>query len=108
MTETSLDCRPWLLVRQGPLAPEERRVLHAVRQRLSREGHEFVTVLLGSSTYDADAPVSGPDGPGEEWILEDDARGRAIRRPNRRPGRTVTAEELVQAIMTAEKVIQFP
>ena len=98
----------WLLVRQGPLAPEERAVLAAVRRRLSAERRELVTVLLGSSSYDAEAPAAGAEDPGEEWLLEEDARGRGIHRPSGRTWRTVTPEELVTAVMAAEKVIPFP
>jgi hypothetical protein len=98
----------WLLVRQGPLAPEERAVLEAVHRRLSAQGREFVTVLLGSSSYDAELPTPRTDDLGDGWLLEDDARGRGVRRPAGRSGRTVTADELVAAIMAAEKVIQFP
>lgn len=105
VTEPASNPHRWLLVRQGPLALEERAVLEAVRRRLSTEGREVVTVLLGSSSYDTESPAEGT---GEEWLLEDDARGRGIRRPSGRPGRTITPEELVVAIMAAEKVIQFP
>jgi hypothetical protein len=108
VSESANEGRRWLLVRQGPLASEERAVLAAVRRRLLAERRELVTVLLGSSSYDAEVPTTGADDPGEEWLLEDDARGRGIRRPTGRPGRTVTSEELVAAIMSAEKVIQFP
>jgi len=98
----------WLLVRQGPLGPEERAVFSAARRRLRAERRELVTVLLGTSSYDADSPDTGPDGAGEEWILEDDARGRGIRRPTGSTRRIVPPDKLVAAIMSAERVIQFP
>jgi hypothetical protein len=100
--------RRWLLVRQGPLASEERAVLDAVRRRLLAEGRELVTVLLGTSSYDAERPTGGTDGRGDEWLLEEDAQGRGIQGRLGRSGRAVTPEELVAAIMAAEKVIQFP
>jgi hypothetical protein len=103
-----IESRRWILVRQGPLAPEERAVLAAVRRHLMAEGRQPVTVLLGTSSYDAAPPTPGTDDPGEEWLLEDDARGRGIRRPTGRPGRTLTVEELMEAVMSAERVIQFP
>jgi hypothetical protein len=98
----------WLLVRQGPLAPEERAVLAAVQRRLRRQRCELITVLLGTSSYDAELPTSAAEDTGEVWMLEDDARGRGIQRPIGRSGRIVSPEELVAAIMAAEKVIQFP
>lgn len=108
VTDLPSEKRRWLLVCEGPLAPEERAVLAAVRRRLHVERHELVTVLLGTSSYDAESLTPGAEEPGEEWLLEDDARGRGVRPPAGRPGRTVTAEELVAAIMAAERVVQFP
>jgi sulfur transfer complex TusBCD TusB component (DsrH family) len=97
-----------VIVRQGPLTPEERDVLNAVQRRLSDRRRELVTVLLGSSSYEADSGTAGPQGLGEQWLLEEDARGRGIRNAASGTVRSVTAEELVEAIMSAEKVIQFP
>ncbi len=98
----------WILVRQGPLAPEERRVLAALPRAAAAEGKEIVAVLLGSASYDAESP-DPTFGPGvEEWVLEEDAVGRGIRRPADRPGRTVSYDELAEAILAAERVIQLP
>jgi len=108
VSDPSNEGRRWLLVRQGPLAPEERGVLAAVRRRLSADQRDPVTVLLGSSCYDVDIPMSGTEDRGEEWLLEEEARGRGIERLVGRRWRTVTPEELVAAIMSAERVIQFP
>lgn len=106
------DVRPekgrYLLVRQGPLAPEERAVLDAVCRQSLAEGHEVVTVLLGTSSYEAESPTTEPSARGEQWILGDDARGRGIRPTARAGGRIVDPDQLVAAIMTAERVIQFP
>ncbi len=82
--------------------------MDAARQRLQREGREFVTVLLGTSSYDSEPSTAPTADTGEVWLLEDDALGRGIRRPKDRSPRTVTADELVAALMTAERVIQFP
>jgi hypothetical protein len=68
----------------------------------------LVTVLLGSSSYDADSRPKGSEDSTEEWLLGDDVRGRGVRVASGRTTRSITAEELVRAIMSAEKVIQFP
>jgi hypothetical protein len=98
----------WLLIRQGPLAPEERAVLDAVRRRLRAEHRSFVTVLLGTSSYDGESSPAGSNDREEEWLLDDDARGRGIHSPVGAALRIVTADELAVAVMTAERVIQFP
>jgi hypothetical protein len=98
----------WLVVRQGPLAVEEQAVLRAVRRHALAQHCELVTVLLGTSSYDAEAPVAQPDGQGEVWLLDEDDRGRGVRPTTGRLQRRVTPDELVTAIMTAERVVQFP
>ena len=98
----------WVLVRQGPLAPEERAVLASLRLAAEADHHDLVTVLLGTASYDAESSDPAVARSGEEWVLEDDANGRGIRRSTGRPGRTVSYDELVEAIMTAERVIQLP
>ena len=108
MSEPSHPPGRWLIVRQGAIAAEEREVLEEVGRRIAAEGRPFVTVLLGSSSYDAESAGPSPDPPQERWILEDDALGRGIRRSGGPPVRTVTPKQLVEAIMTAEKVVQFP
>jgi hypothetical protein len=102
------EIRRVLLVRQGPLSPEEQAVLSAVERRLSAQGRAFATVFLGTSSYDAESPEAGIHESGEQWLLEEDARGRGLRSPPGRPRRTLTPDELVAEIMTAEKVVQFP
>lgn len=100
------DC---LLVRQGPISPEERGVLAAVRRRLEDRGESSATVLLGSASYDAEGPAGAEGPPGELWLLEEDARGRGIRADRSvSPVRTVSASELVRALMSAKRVVQFP
>jgi hypothetical protein len=104
VTDPSPRAGRWIIVRQGPLAPEERTVLAALQRRLVEERREMVTVLLGTSSYDAER---GPAATGEVWLLEEDARGRGIRGVDRPSVRVVTVEELATALMEAEKVTQF-
>ena len=108
MSEPSHPPGRWLIVRQGAIAAEEREVLEEAGRQIAARGRPFVTVLLGSSSYDAESVPPSPDPPQELWILEDDALGRGIRRSGTASVRSVTPAELVEAIMTAEKVIQFP
>ncbi len=96
-------------MRQGPISAEERGVWVAVRRRLAERGERSVTVLIGTASYDADGPTGTDSPPGELWLLEDAARGRGIRPgPAGRPVRTVSASELVGALMRAKRVVKFP
>ncbi len=109
MTPDTIDPPGWLLVRHGPISAEEQGVLVAVRRRLAERGESSATVLLGTASYDAEEPARAGDPPGEVWLLEDDARGRGIRAgPAGVPVRTVSTSELVHALMSAKRVVQFP
>lgn len=95
------------------LSPEEDHVLAAARQRLRREGRTVVEVCLGSASYRVEqiGPVGSPSGdaPSAYFVLEDDAQGRGLRRDPRDPRvQVVTPEELIEALMAAEAVIQLP
>lgn len=98
----------WILLRTTALGPEEEGVLPALAQEAARMGVELVTVLAGSAAYDAErSPDSGGSGAGPVWLLEEDHYGRGIRTPPGGGPRRVTPDQLLEAIMSAEKVISF-
>ena len=91
----------------GPI-PEEEGVLAALAAEAAREGTELVTVLLGTAAYEAERPsLHGRSPPGTVWLLEEDHQGRGIRPPADGPVRRMSPEELVEGLMSAEKVISF-
>ena len=96
---------PWFVVRQSPLAPEERRVLEALRALASERGSRLVEVLLGNASYDVESAPS--DGRGF-LLLEEDQKGRGLTVPPGVEARTVSEEELIRQLFTSPKVIQFP
>lgn len=108
MTEEAAGRRRWILVRTLELAPEEEGVLTAFAADAAREGVELVTVLLGSAAYGAERSSQAAGSvPQVVWVLEDDYAGRGIRPGAEGAVRPVSSDELVQAIMSAEKVIPF-
>ena len=105
--------RSVLFVRTSSLSPEEEQVLAAARQRLLGEGRTVVEVCLGSASYLAEplGPARSPpgEGPSAYFVLADDAQGRGIRLdPTDERTQVVSPEELVEALMAAEAVIQLP
>ena len=108
MTEEPEERRRWILVCSvGPI-PEEEGVLTALAVEAAREGAELVTVLLGSAAYEAERSLlDGRSGPGTVWVLEEDFRGRGIRTPAEGRVRRLSPDELVEGLMSAEKVISF-
>lgn len=100
--------RTWLLVRTGPLGPEEEGVLAALATQLAREGIQVRTVLLGTASYEAErAPEDLPAGTGAAWLLEEDVAGRGVRSRSTPPVRRITFDELVEALMAAERVLSL-
>ncbi len=99
-----------ILIQTGPLGPEERSVTAAVARRLAAAGQEVVLVLLGSASYDAEdvSLLSARGATPACWVVDDDARGRGLRLPPEGTVRVVTAAELVEGLMAAERVIQLP
>ena len=95
-----------LLLRQGPITPEESEIFAVLRRQLLERGEPFVTVLLGSSSYEIETATDPV--PGERWVPEDDARGRGLRVPAVAGVRVVSSEELVDAHMRAKRVISLP
>ena len=105
--------RSVLFVRTASLSPEEEQVLAAARQRLLGEGRTVMEVCLGSSSYLAEptgrAGSPSAEGPSAYLVLADDAKGRGLRLDlSDERTRVVTPEELVEALMAAEAVIQLP
>ncbi len=97
-----------MLVRSGPIAPEEEGILAALVGEAAGRGAELVTVLMGTAAYEAEGPATrGAALPGTVWILEDDHRGRGLRVPPGGTARPVSPDELVEGVMTAEKVISL-
>lgn len=97
-----------MLVRTGALVPEEEGVLASLASVAARAGVELVTVLIGTAAYDAErAPAPVGPGPGVVWVLEEDHDGRGIRPPSEGALRSVSSDELVEALLSAEKVISF-
>ena len=95
----------WLVVRQSPLAPEEWRVLEALRALAAHQGSRLVEVLLGDASYDAE--TIRPPG-AEILLLEQDRKGRGLVLPQGAAVRAVSEEELVRELFASTKVIQFP
>ncbi len=113
MNAAAADRKLRLVVRQGPLAPEEGPLLDAVVRRLASDGSRCVVVLLGTASYDADPGGStGPRPPppvvAERWVLEDEARGRGLRPDPTGGTEVVSVDRFVEALMAAERVVQFP
>ena len=98
----------WLLVRESPLGPGEVEIVDRLSDRLRRRGVVLETVLLGTAAYEADRAGAGGASPTPAaWVLEDDAKGRGLRSPGDRPFRSLSYDELVDAVMTAERVISL-
>lgn len=95
-------------MRSSDLTPEETGVLRTLGSRLARARIELVTVLLGTATHEVEEPQRPEEVTGPCWILEDDSRGRGVRLPENRPIRVLSAEELAEELMAAEKVISLP
>ncbi len=76
--------------------------------RLVRRGIALVPVLLGTATYEAEpaGEAATPSAPAA-WVLEDDVKGRGLRPPEDRPFRSLSYDELVEAVMSAERVISL-
>ncbi len=103
-----IEPRRWILVRSGPLSVEEAGVLREVVREAREIEREVVEVLTGTAAYDAERSASAPTVPDVPcWVLEADRSGRGLRLPPGALGRTVTYPELVEALMSAEKVVQL-
>lgn len=96
---------PWLVVRQSPLAPEDRGVLEALRALAAEQGARLLEVLLGNASYEVEGASPGPEG---FLLLEEDRRGRGLLVPPGVDARAVSEEELVHQFFASPKVIQFP
>ena len=108
MTDRSSPSRQWILVRSTGLIPEEEGVLAALAIEAVKEGAELVTVLLGTAAYDAERSSRRlPSDSGPVWVLEEDVEGRGVWPRAMETVRRVSPDELVQGIMSAEKVISF-
>ena len=108
MTDPPGERRRWILVRSAGLTPEEEGVLAALASEAAREGVELVTVLFGTAAYDAERSSHEERSlAGAVWVLEEDYEGRGIRPRAEGTVRRVTPDELVEGIMSADKVIPF-
>lgn len=88
------------------MTPDEEGVLTALAAEVARAGADLVTVLLGTATYDAErAPAPGGPVSGTVWVLTEDHDGRGLRSEGN--VRRVSPDELVEGIMSAQKVISF-
>ena len=97
-----------MLVRSAPLGPEEEGVLVALAARLSARGIELGTVLTGTASYEAersDGANSRPSRP--VFLLDEETRGRGLRPSPEGGVRPTSIDELVEALMAAERVIPF-
>ena len=108
MTAGPQERQRWVVVRSVGPVPEEEGVLSALAAEAVREGAELVTVLLGTAAYEVEQlPLEGRPRFGTVWVLEEEYRGRGIRPAAEHRVRRLSPDELVEELMSAQKVISF-
>ena len=80
----------------------------ALAARLSARGIELGTVLLGTAAYEGERADGDPSlRTGPVLLFDEDARGRGVHPSPVRGIRCVSAHELVEDLMAAERVVPF-
>ncbi len=109
MTDEPPRERLWVVLRHGPLGSDEEEVLTAFGLRARDAGVRVRWILLGTASYAAEGvPPSTGGATTPLYVLENDLRGRGVRRSPERPIEAVTYAQLVTWLFRAEKVISFP
>ncbi|NNN17545.1 MAG: hypothetical protein HKL79_04220 [Thermoplasmata archaeon] len=109
MTDGAAPERLWVVLRQGPLGADEEAILAALDLAAKRDGVRLRSVVLGTASYAAEgASTSSAHATAPLYVLEEEHRGRGLRRGPGRPTEAVSYAQIVTWLFQAEKVISFP